>query len=77
MIVQEAQKLRTEVLETGKDDSEKINPEEVDADKLADSIEQDINWISALKIKEAKLNKRLEEVRRAKAHIRKRLTKRL
>jgi hypothetical protein len=77
MIVQEAQKLRTEVLETGKNDSEKINPEEVDADDLAGSIEQDINWISALKIKEAKLNKRLEEVRRAKAHIRKRLTKRL
>jgi len=77
MIVQEAQKLRLEVLETGKEDVEKVDPEEVDAADLAGSIEQDIDFIKALKIKEAKLARRLREVKLAKDKIRKRITDRI
>ena len=79
MIVDEARKLRTEVLETGQSDLEKVAKAvpEVDADAYADSIEQDIDFVKVLKIKEAKLVKRLREVRRAKTKLRKRITKRL
>ena len=77
MIVQEARKLRMEVLETGKEDVEKVHAEEVDADDLADSIESDIDYIKALKIKEARLLRKLKEVKRTKLRVRNRLTKRI
>ncbi len=79
LVVEEARKLRTEVLETGKDDPAKVAKAapEVDAADLADSIEQDIDFIKVLKIKESRLNRRLREVRRARARLRKRITKRL
>jgi hypothetical protein len=79
MIVDEARKLRTEVLETGHSDPEKVAKAapEVDADKLADTLENDIDYIKALKIKEARLKKRLREVKRAKLKLRRRITKRL
>jgi hypothetical protein len=76
MIVQEARKLRKEVLETGKEDPEKVAAatEEVDADEYADSIEQDIDWIKALKIHERRLIRKLNEVRKAKRKIGRRIT---
>ena len=77
MIVQEARKLRMEVLETGKEDAEKVHAEEVDADDLAGSIESDIDFIKALKIKEARLLRKLKEVKRTKLKVRNRLTKRI
>tara|TARA_Y100000034_G_C6754385_1_gene335560 strand:- start:153 stop:437 length:285 start_codon:yes stop_codon:yes gene_type:complete len=79
MIVEEARKLRTEVLETGASDVEKVaaSAEEVDADKLADSLVKDIDFVKALKIKEARLKRALSEVRRVKDKLRKRITKRL
>jgi hypothetical protein len=77
MIVQEARKLRMEVLETGKSDPEKVSAEEVDADDLAGSIESDIDFIKALKIKEARLVRKLKEVKKVKSQVRSRLVKRL
>ena len=86
MIVDEARKLRLEVLETGKDDSEKVAKDapEVDASEYADSIEQDIDWMKALKIHETRLTKKirrqrtaLRQVREAKVRIKKRLTKKI
>lgn len=77
MIVQEARKLRMEVLETGKEDPEKVAAEEVDADDLAGSIESDIDFIKALKIKEARLVRKLKEVKKVKSQVRNRLVKRL
>jgi len=79
MIVEEARKLRTEVLETGASDVEKAAAaaEEVDADELADSLAKDIDFVKALKIKEARLKRALSEVRSAKDKLRKRITKRL
>ncbi len=79
MIVQEARKLRMEVLETGKEDSEKVAAatDEVDADEFADSIEQDIDWMKALKIHERRLVRKLQEVRNAKKKVSRRLTRRI
>ncbi len=80
----EAKKLRLEVLESGEEDVEKVAKKapEVDADEYADSIEQDVDWMKALKIHEIRLAKkikrqrtRLREVRQAKARLKRRLTK--
>ena len=79
MIVQEARRLRKEVLETGKEDVEKAakDTEEVDAGEYADSIEQDIDWMKALKIHESRLARKLREVRTTKKRLAHRLTKKL
>lgn len=79
MIVQEARKLRMEVLETGEESSEKVADKapEVDADEYADSIEQDIDWMKALKIHERRLARKLQEVRSAKRRIGRRLSKKI
>ena len=86
MIMDEARKLRLEVLETGKEDTEKAAKEtdEVDADDLANTIEQDIDWMKALKIHEIRLakkitsqRKQLRQVQEAKNRLKSRLTKKL
>ena len=79
MIVEEAARLRNEVLETGKEDVEKVaaSTDEVDADGFADSIEQDIDWMQALKIHERRLTKKLREVRKAKNRIGRRLARKV
>jgi len=79
MIVQEARRLHKEVLETGKEDVEKAakDTDEVDADEYADSIEQDIDWMKALKIHESRLARKLREVRTTKKRLARRLTKKL
>ena len=51
--------------------------EEVDPDDLADSIEQDIDWMKALKIQEFKLRRKLRRVNEAKKCLRRRVIKRL
>ena len=79
MIVQEARRLRKEVLETGKEDVEKAakDTDEVDAGEYADSIEQDIDWMKALKIHESRLARKLREVRTTKKRLARRLTKKI
>tara|TARA_Y100000310_G_scaffold274195_1_gene290035 strand:- start:1011 stop:1289 length:279 start_codon:yes stop_codon:yes gene_type:complete len=78
LVLQEKKKMM-EVLETGEEDSEKAaaKTEEVPADDLADSIEQDIDWMKALKIKESKLKKRLKRIFEAKKRLRSRIVKKL
>jgi flagellar biosynthesis/type III secretory pathway M-ring protein FliF/YscJ len=78
MVLKERRKM-LEVLETGEESVEKAatKTEEVPADDLADSIEQDINWIKALKIKENKLRKRLSRISEAKKKLRNRVIKKL
>ena len=51
--------------------------EEVEADDLADTLSQDIDWMKALKIKETKLRRQLRRVNEAKRQVRKRVIKRL
>ena len=79
MIVEEAAKLRREVLEPGGEDVEKVaaKTDEVDADDYAETIEQDIDWMKALKIHERRLMKKLQEVKKAKKRIGRRLTRKV
>ena len=78
MVLQEKRRMH-EVLEQGGGDSEKVadKTKEVPADDLADSIEQDIDWMKALKIKESKLKKRLKKIYEVKKKLRSRVIKKL
>ena len=84
LILSEVKKLQMEAL-TGKvEDITKVKAEEVDASEYADTIEQDIDFMKALKIHEAKLNRRHKIMRRkmlklqeAKNKLRRRITKKL
>jgi len=67
----------SESLEQGKEDIEKVEAEEVPAKDLADSIEQDIDWMKALKIQERRIIKKLTEVRKAQRRVRVKLKKKL
>jgi hypothetical protein len=75
IILEEARKLRLEALETGITNPEKIKAEEVDADGFADTLEKDIDFIKALKIKEARLLSRLKALREAKGKLRAKISK--
>ena len=75
-IVKEAKRL-SETLEQGKDDVEKVDAKEVDADKLAKTLEKDVDFMKALKIKESRLKKRLAQIAEAKKLVRTRIMKRL
>lgn len=73
-VVKEAKRL-SETLEQGKDDVEKVDAKEVDADKLAKTLEKDVNFMKALKIKEGRLKKRLAQIAEAKKLVRSRIMK--
>ena len=47
--------------------------DEVEADELAGSIEQEIDWMKALKIKEDKLRRQLKRISEAKRKVRSRV----
>ena len=84
-VVKEARRLQRESALTGKiEPIEKVKALEVDADEYADSLEQDIDFIKALKIKESRLNrthkKLVKEMRRLqtrKTKARKRVLKKI
>jgi len=73
-ILKEAKRL-SETLEQGKDDVEKVDAKEVDADKLAKTLEKNVNFMKALKIKEGRLKKRLAQIAEAKKLVRSRIMK--
>ena len=75
-ILDEAKSL-SETLEQGKDSPEKVDVDEVDADKLAKTLEKDVNFMKALKIKENRLKKRLAKITEAKKVLRTRIMRRL
>jgi len=77
MILEEAKNLKLETLEQGKEDSEKVDAEEVEASDLAGSIEQDIDYMKALKIHEARLLTRVKQIREARKILSKRISKRI
>ncbi len=75
-IVLEEKKKIMETLEQGKEDSETVKADETDADELADTLEQDIDFMAALKIKEATLKKQFAKVQAAKKRVLKRINER-
>lgn len=76
MIFEEASKLK-ETLEQGKEDSEKVAADEVEAGEYATNIEKDIDYLKALKIHESILREKLGKVFRAKKVLRNRISKKV
>jgi len=74
LVIEEKRKIQ-ETLEQGKDEAEKVGAAETDADELADSLEQDIEWMAALKIQESILKRKYAKVQAAKKRIVKKLNK--
>lgn len=66
-----------ETLETGVTEPEKVKAEEVEADEMADTLTKDVDFVKALKIEEARLVKRLNTLREAKAAAIGRISRRI
>jgi hypothetical protein len=66
-----------ETLETGVTEPEKVKAEEVEADEMADTLAKDVDFVKALKIEEARLVKRLNTLREAKAAAIGRISRRI
>ena len=75
LVMEEKRKLM-ETLEQGKEDAEKVSADETEADELADTLEQDIDFMAALKIKEATLKKQYAKVQAAKKRVLRRINER-
>ena len=73
-VLEEKRKIQ-ETLEQGKEEVAKVDAEETDAADLADSLEQDIEWMAALKIQESILKRKYAKVQAAKKRIVKKLNK--
>jgi hypothetical protein len=76
MIAEERAKLMSEMagLPT---DLERVKADEVEADEFADTLEKDLDFMKALKIKEEKARRYLKKIQEQKARLRKRLLKNL
>tara|TARA_B100001057_G_scaffold487122_1_gene569350 strand:- start:693 stop:968 length:276 start_codon:yes stop_codon:yes gene_type:complete len=74
IIAEEKARLK-ETLEQGKEDSEKVDAEEVDAGEYAGSLEKDLDHLKALKISEAKMMKTLLKIRGKKKNLINKLSK--
>lgn len=73
-IVLEEKRKIMETLEQGKEESEKVKAEELDADEQADALEKDIDFIAALKIQESILKKKYAKVQAAKRRLVKKIS---
>ena len=78
MVLRERSRM-LETLELGEENVEKAagKTEEVDADDMAGSIEQDVDWMKALKIKESRLRRDLRKINEVKKKLRARVLKRM
>ena len=74
LVLQEKRKIQ-ETLEQGEEVAEKVDAEEVDADEMADSLEQNIEWMAALKIQESILKRKYRKVQKAKSRLVKKISK--
>jgi hypothetical protein len=79
MVLQERKAMNetSDPVAAGIEDPEKVKAEEVDADKLAGSLEKDLDHLKALKIQEKKMHKQLKKIREAKRILVKRVAKRI
>ena len=78
MVLEEKRRLR-ETLELGLEDVEKVPAKtpEVDADKQADTLEKDVDFLKALKIQERRYAVKLRRIQEAKTKLKKRILRKL
>jgi len=74
LVLEEKRKIQ-ETLEQDEEAVEKVDAEEVDADEMADSLEQNIEWMAALKIQESILKRKYAKVQKAKKRLVKKISK--
>ena len=74
LVLEEKRKIQ-ETLEQDEEAVEKVDAEEVDADEMADSLEQNIEWMAALKIQESILKRKYAKVQKAKKRLVKKINK--
>ena len=74
LVLEEKKKIQ-ETLEQDEEAVEKVDAEEVDADEMADSLEQNIEWMAALKIQESILKRKYAKVQKAKKRLVKKINK--
>ena len=74
-MIQEERRNIKETLEQGKEESEKIDAEEVEASDLATALEKDLDHLKALKISESKIRKTLSKILGKKRNLLKKLSK--
>jgi hypothetical protein len=67
IVLEEASKMKFGKMRTTKDAAKET--EEVDADELADSLENQVNYAKALKLEEARLRKRLKRIAETRGNI--------
>jgi len=77
MVLEEKTKLRTETLEQGKDDVEKVSADEVEPGEEAGALEKDIDHLKVLKVHEARLRSKLRKVSTVQKKIRTRVMKKI
>jgi len=68
-----------EALETGGENVEKVaaQTQEVGPNELADSIENDVDWLKALKIKEARAIRVLRKINETRQRVKRRMIRKL
>ena len=74
-IIKEERNSIKETLEQDKEDSKKVDAEEVDASGFAGSLEKDLDHLKALKITETKILESLKKIRGKKRFLLKKLSK--
>ena len=77
LIVVESKRLSEQGLSGKLEPTEKVKAEEVEPDKLAGTLEKDIDHAKALKIQERRLRRKLKRIREARTRVNKRIVKRL
>ena len=76
-VVAESRRLSEQGLSGKLEPTEKVKAEEVEPDKLAGTLEKDIDHAKALKIQERRLRRKLKRIREARTRVNKRIVKRL
>ena len=69
IIVQEARKLQREAAQEDAGHPEDVTATETDADEYADTLENQIDYLKALKIHERRLAAKLNKIQEAKAKV--------
>ncbi len=77
LVLQEKRKIRETLASGTLEDVDKVKADEVEADEYANSLEQDIDWMKALKITERRLKTKLKKVQESRGKLRRRITKKL
>ncbi|MBK23582.1 MAG: hypothetical protein CME70_06205 [Halobacteriovorax sp.] len=72
-----ARRIRLETLEQGKDDPEKVDAQELDADEQAGALEKDLDHLKVLKVEMKRLQRRAAKVNEARKKLRRKVLRKL